>query len=118
VPVDPKAHRHLVVDDHRGGVFGGAGDRDHVAQGVEGRARLHGIADDEIAHGAGHQRIAVGLGLEYLAQADEAIGAGLVLDNDRLVELEAQALGHQPRGQVGDTGGRERNDQPDRTRGE
>src|SRR6476661_3304567 len=61
----------------------------------------------------GNQRIAVGLGLEHLAQAEEAVGAGLVLDDHRLVELDAQALGHQPRGQVGDAGGRERDDQPD-----
>ena len=109
-------HRRLVVDDHGSGVFGGAGDRDDVAQRVERGVHLHRITDDHVAHGAGHQRIAVGLGLLQLAQAQHPVGAGPVLDDDGLAELCPQSLSHQPRRQVGDAGRRERDDQPDRPR--
>jgi hypothetical protein len=113
-----RVHRRLVVDDHGGGVFGRAGDRDGVAQRVKGRVHLHGIAEDDHPHGADQQRVAVGLGLEHLAHADHAVAAGLVLDNDGLVELRAQAFRDQPRGEVRDAGRRGRDDQSDLARGE
>jgi hypothetical protein len=62
-----------------------------------------------------HERVAVRLRPQHLAQADHAVGTGLVFDHDRLVELSAQAVGDQPARQVGDTGRRKRNEQFDRT---
>ena len=92
-----RIHRHLRIDDHGGCVFGGTGDRREVAQRVEWRIHLHGVAEDEISHRARHERVAVGLRLEEFPQTDQAIGAGLILDDDGLAELGAQALPDQLR---------------------
>ena len=53
---------------------------------------VHRVVEHQRADIADHQRVAVGLGLEQFAQADHAVGARLVLDDDRLVELGAQRL--------------------------
>src|SRR6185369_3333653 len=55
---------------------------------------------------------AVGWRLRDRVGADSGVGAGLVLDDDRLLPALGQPLGHVARQRVGGAAGRERDDQP------
>ena len=56
------------------------------------------------------QRVAVRRRLRDELRADAAAGAGAVLDDERLAELRAHAVGENPRDAVDAAAGRERND--------
>jgi hypothetical protein len=63
----------------------------------------------------GHeQRVAVGCAARDMLAGNSAVAAGPVVDDDAAPERLAQALGDQPRGDVGAAAGRERNHQADR----
>ena len=88
-----RIHRHLVVDHHRGRVFGGAGDR-HDDPSSDRTAACGSIAivDHQRAEVADHQRVAVGRPPSACRASRSRPGAGLVLDHDRLPEFLAQPL--------------------------
>ena len=111
-----RLHRQLVVDHHGGGVFGGAGDRHEVARRVERRLGVDRIADHGRADRPGHDRVAVRLRLEHLAQAEHAVGARLVLHHDGLAEPRPQPVADDARRQIGDAGRRKRHHHADRVR--
>src|SRR6185369_14222529 len=67
---------------------------------------------DHVRAGDYSHRVAVGWRLRDRVGADSGVGAGLVLDDDRLLPALGQPLGHVARQRVGGAAGRERDDQP------
>ena len=65
---------------------------------------------DRGAVGEERQRIAIGRARDHGARRGDAAGARHVLDDEILAELLAELFGDQPRGDIGDAAGAERND--------
>jgi hypothetical protein len=63
-----------------------------------------------------HQRMPVGRALRHLVGPDQAVRAGLVLDDHRLSEGRRELLADEPGHRVGDTAGRVGHDDADRPR--
>jgi hypothetical protein len=63
-------------------------------------------------------RVAVGRRRGHRLRADHAAGAGLVLDDDRLIELLGELLAHDPSDHVAGASRRIGNDELDRARRE
>ena len=72
--------------------------------------------DGDQAVGGHDQRVAVGLRMGGHFGGDIAVGAGAVLDEERLAHRLGQALRQQPRGDVGRAAGRDRHQHLDRPR--
>jgi len=91
-------------------------DGGEVLQRVERQRVVDGGADRG-AVGDEPDRIAVGGLGEHRARRRDAAGAGLIFHYEPLAELVAELLGGDPRGDVGDAGGAEGQDEPHRTDG-
>jgi len=75
---------------------------------------VKGRTESDRAHRGEEQRVAVGIGLRDILRGDGAIGAGLVLDRDRLTERRVHLVGDQPRGEVGRAAGGKGDDEAHR----
>jgi len=64
--------------------------------------------DDEAAEARNHQRVAVGRRARDRFLADDAAGAGPILDHERLAQGGTELVRHDAGEQVGGAGGRER----------
>ena len=91
----------------------GDGDRREILHGVVGRRAHDHRTDDQLAGGAGQERIAVRLRARDLSRGDDAAAAALVLD-DHVAELRLDLLGPQAGDHVHHAARRTRNDEADR----
>ena len=105
----------ILVDDQHGGTGRDLHDRREVAQHVIGDVLLDVRVDGDRRRCA-EQRGAIGRRFRGLAGADRAAGAADVLNDDRGLQLLLKRLAEDAGDRVGAAAGRERNDQPDRTR--
>jgi len=78
---------------------------------------VKGRTDGDRAGGGEKQRIAVGLRLRDILRGHRAIGAGLVLDSDRLVKRALHLGGDHPRGAIGGAARGKSDDQAHRSGG-
>ncbi|MNK86304.1 hypothetical protein D3C87_1062120 [compost metagenome] len=108
-------HGHVLVDDEHIADGRGVDDRQQIAAGLVARIGVEKLIDGQDARGAEQQRLAIGRGLGHHGGADIAARARAVLDDDRLLERNRQALGQQASDHVGRSAGREGHDQRDRT---
>jgi hypothetical protein len=99
---------HLRVDQR--------GDRRQVLQRVERHLRVEVRADDDLRVGAQEQGVAVGRRARSGFHRHVAVGAGAVVDHDRLAERLAQLRREDARERVGRPAGRVGDQQPDRAR--
>src|SRR6185312_16779493 len=63
---------------------GGLRHRDQILVGIVGQVLVQKLVDREDRRGREQDRVAVGSRLRQRIDADNAVGAGFVLDNDRL----------------------------------
>ncbi|SPC05108.1 hypothetical protein CO2235_MP10371 [Cupriavidus oxalaticus] len=94
-----RLHRQLCASDNsrrrlRHGRYGG-----QLREGVDALEPRCVLREHNCRH-LEQQRVAVRLGLHHAARADEAIGAGQVLDHHRLLPQYAELLGHGARRRV------------------
>jgi hypothetical protein len=109
-------HGHVVVhrDDER--------HRAQVRHGREGRVlvvrqRLLQVLERRVgAVGPDEDRVAVRCGLGHVGRAQHSVGAGLVVDDDRLAERLGHVVGERAGDLVGGAAGREGHDELDRLR--
>ncbi len=92
-------------------------DRGEILQRVERHLGVEVRIDRDQAVLAEEQRVAVGRRLRDHVAGDVAVGAGMVLDHDRLVEKLGEFLSDHARDDVGGAAGRDRHDELDRARG-
>jgi hypothetical protein len=82
------------------------GDRREVLHRIEGRVRIRERGDGQRRIDGEQQRVAVGRRLGHRRVADDAARARTILDDERLLQVFAEALAEQPRDHVGrSTGG-------------
>ena len=116
-PVDQlleRLGRHLRADGD-GEIEGGdLGDRLEVADGIVGQRLVDVGIDRHRRDRREQQGLAVRRGGFHRLHADAALGAGAVLDDDGLVEGDAQVLGDQPRQGIARAAGGKREDDADR----
>ena len=93
-----------------------ARDRQQVLEHVDRHRRIDMRIDGDQAVGGHDQRVAVGLGVGGHFSGDIAVGAGAVLDEERLPHRLGQALRQEPRGDVGRPARRDRHQHLDRPR--
>ena len=99
------------------GVLGRQGDGREVPERIIGEIADGGRVHHQGGVHRGQERVAVRGGAGDLLGADHRVGAGPVLDHDRLPPILAHALGDHAREDVGRAAGRERHDDADRPAG-
>ena len=106
----------VAVRPRHDGVRRGAeiGDRSEVLLGIVAAGPLQQTIDENDARGH-QQRVAIGIGFRHVADADIAVCAGVIFDDDRPSELLGQRTAHDPCDQIAASPGRKRHDDPDRT---
>ncbi|MNT28488.1 hypothetical protein D3C72_1641790 [compost metagenome] len=109
--------RHVLVDDDGVGVERGLRDRLEILDRVVAHVLVERGVDAVRTRDAQHQGVAIGRGARHVFRADVTARARLVFDDDGLAPLLGQAFGHQARGDVGGTAGREGHHDSDRARG-
>jgi hypothetical protein len=86
-------------------------DRQEVGQRLVGQVGIQAGIDAERAARHDHQRVAVWRGHLAVLGGRDTAAASLVLDDDLLLPLLRQLLGHQAREDIGSLSGRERHDE-------
>ncbi|MCY1228792.1 hypothetical protein D9M72_411260 [compost metagenome] len=96
------AHRHAGADGEQVAAGrAGARDRREIPDRVIGQRRRGPRVHRQRGGIGEQQRVAVRRGAGHGLAGDDAVGAGTVVDDDRLLQRRGQALGDQPCGLVG-----------------
>ena len=110
------AHRQRRIDREHELIRDQGRDRSEILQRIERHLRVQVRIDRDQAVLAQQQRVAVGRRLRDHVAGDVAVGARMILDDDRRAEQLGKLLPDDARGDIGCAAGRDRHDQLDRAR--